>query len=422
MIPRRHLPRLALGATAGAAALTAFPTAAHAADRVTLDRWTSEADWKRGSGSGTGVRAGNVEFDRATSTSTYTDPHTGKKRTYDVATWTSQTKSPGATTELIASWNAHTQPGTFVEIRVKGTTTGGVATKWYVLGRWAEGEGSADIRRTSVGGQGDRHATVATDTLVMADRIALKSYQVQVRLHRPKGTTARCWVRGLTVATSAIPDRTKVGTSAPTGKAVRTLAVPTYSQQVHVGHFGQYGGGGEAWCSPTSVAMVLDYWKLGPSSSTTAWVGSGHADRQVDHAAKRCYDYAYQGTGNWPMCTAYAHNEGADAFVTRLRSLREAEAFIAAGIPLIASVSFKSSEMTGAGYSTAGHLLVIVGFTRSGDVVVNDPASHLKKSNTQVRTTYRRSQFENAWLPKSGGLVYIITKPGTKLPSSPGNW
>ena len=43
-----------------------------------------------------------------------------------------------------------------------------------------------------------------------------------------------------------------------------------------------------------------------------------------------------------------------DAFVTRLRSLVEAEAFIAAGIPLIVSAAFRADEVPGLGYDTAG--------------------------------------------------------------------
>ena len=62
--------------------------------------------------------------------------------------------------------------------------------------------------------------------------------------------------------------------------------------------------------------------------------------------------------------------------MTRLPSLREAERFIRAGIPLVASISFGKGGLTGAPISsTAGHLVVIVGFTRAGNVVVNDPAA-----------------------------------------------
>jgi hypothetical protein len=56
---------------------------------------------------------------------------------------------------------------------------------------------------------------------------------------------------------------------------------------------------------------------------------------------------------------------------------------------------------------------VIVGFTRSGDVVVNDPAA---RTRSGVRRTYDRGQFEDAWLPTSGGLVYVIHDRAHPLP------
>jgi hypothetical protein len=127
------------------------------------------------------------------------------------------------------------------------------------------------------------------------------------------------------------------------------------------------------------------------------------------------YDHGYDGTGNWPFNTAYAGGlTGGPAFVTRLRDLRQAERFIKAGIPLVASVSFGPGELDGAPISsTAGHLLVIAGFRDDGDVVVNDPAA---RTNRGVRRTYDRGQFEDVWLPTSGGLVYVITDEDHPLP------
>jgi hypothetical protein len=151
-----------------------------------------------------------------------------------------------------------------------------------------------------------------------------------------------------------------------------------------------------------------------PDPSTYAWVPSGHTDPWVDAAARSTYDAAYRGTGNWPFNTAYAAPLAGRAFVTRLRSLREAERFIAAGIPLVASISFGSGELSGAPISASnGHLVVIAGFTDSGDVVVNDPAAPTRAG---VRRTYDRGQFENAWLPRSGGLVYVIRDDAHPLP------
>ena len=170
--------------------------------------------------------------------------------------------------------------------------------------------------------------------------------------------------------------------------------------------------------------MVLDYYGAGPTAAETAWVDPADADPQVDHSARSVFDYAYDGAGNWPFNTAYAGTRGLDAFVTRLRSLTEAEQFIKAGIPLIASLSFKKGDLPGAGYGTNGHLMVIVGFDAAGNVVVNDPASHLIASNDQVRFTYDRQAFENAWVPHSGGLVYVIHPADQPLPARTGqaNW
>ena len=93
----------------------------------------------------------------------------------------------------------------------------------------------------------------------------------------------------------------------------------------------------------------------------------------VVHAARGCYDHAYVGAGNWPFNTAYAGLHGVDAFVTRLRSLAEAELFVAAGMPLVVSARFRRGEIPGLDYDTNGHLMVLVGFTETGDPVLNDP-------------------------------------------------
>jgi hypothetical protein len=194
---------------------------------------------------------------------------------------------------------------------------------------------------------------------------------------------------------------------------------------VHIGHYPQWNGGGEAWCSATSTAMVLRYWGTGPTAADLAWVDPP-VDAEVDHATRNVFDYTYDGAGNWPFNTAYAARYGLEGFVTRLRSFTEAEELVRAGIPVIISVSFEKDQLDGAGYGTNGHLMVVVGFDRHGDVVVNDPASHLIADDAQVRTTYRRDQLENAWVPHSGGTVYVIRPRHHRLPQplvrSEPNW
>ena len=180
--------------------------------------------------------------------------------------------------------------------------------------------------------------------------------------------------------------------------------------------------GGEAWCSPTSTAMILDFWGAGPTESELAiFPATGELDGQVDYAARAVYDWNYQGAGNWPFNTAYAGTRGLNGFVTRLRSLTEAELFIREGIPLVASVN---GRLPGSFFEkSGGHLLTIVGFTPSGDVVSNDPFA---PSDAEVQLTYGRADFEQVWLGGSGGVVYVIYPSTKTLPPNvaglPANW
>ena len=99
---------------------------------------------------------------------------------------------------------------------------------------------------------------------------------------------------------------------------------------------------------PDLAAMVVRYWgsQYAPTSAETAWVDPAFADPEVDYTARYVYDYHYQGAGNWPFNTAYAAERGLVADVTQLRNLREAEPFIRAGIPLVASVPGSRTSST----------------------------------------------------------------------------
>ena len=377
---------------------------------------------------GTTDRAGALTLDGPTGTRTYTDPHAtdAKPVTYDTGSWVSPEVRPGfGLTELVSSWNARTPDGTWLEVSVHGLADDGSTSKWYVLGRWSEDDTS--FHPTSVPGQGDDLATVAVDTLVTRTDRALVSWQLKVTLLREAGTSVSPSVDMAGAMASRVPASKKLDSS-PTGMTSDVvLDVPTYSQEMHRGDYPQWDGGGEAWCSPTSTSMVVGYWGAGPTANDYGWVLADHPQHQdpwVDYAARHTYDYSYDGAGNWPFNTAYAGRFGLESFVTRLRSLTEAEGFIKAGIPLVASVSFKDSKLDGAGYGTNGHLLTIVGFTADGDVVVNDPASHLVASDTQVRVTYDREQFENAWIGHTGGIAYVIHPDDVLLPKAPAeaNW
>ena len=426
MTDRSHLSRRALLggllAVPAASTLAASPAAAATSRPIRMFVWDSRADFLTGSRSGSTVTtSGALQMDATHRQVYFADPQTGIRRSCDVADWTSPVVSLGmSASQLIASWDARTPTGTFVELAIQGFTSAGTGSRWYIMGRWTLDDTSRDLRRASATGQSDAFGFVDTDTLKTGTSRFTRA-RLQVRLRRPGGSTITPTVSLAGLMASALPS-TLPATSRTLGTGT-VVPVPTYSQMLHSGHLPQYDGGGEAWCSATSTAMLLDYWKVGPSRTETAWVTiAGETRPQVDHAARYCYDYAYRGTGNWPFNTAYAASRGLRAYVTRLRSLTEAERFTAAGIPLAVSVSFAKGALPGANYGTNGHLMVLCGFTKAGDVVVNDPAA---STDSGVRRTYPRAQFEKAWLQKSGGLVYLMHPVGRTLPaalSTEPNW
>ncbi|MEU5170033.1 peptidase C39 family protein [Streptomyces mutomycini] len=406
---RRTVLTVALAAAAGAgAAASAGPASAApsrtssspaAASLVDNRFWTTYTDWRCGTSVGTravaGRRPGLVIAKPAGSTD-YTDPHTGTTSTWDYATWTSPVhRSSVPATEVIASWNAHTPTGTWIQIELRGSYSDGTDTPWYVMGRWAAGD--TDIRRTSVDDQTDGRSTVWTDTFSLDDAasgLRLVSYRLRLTLHRTPGTGLTPTVHRIGAMASDVPDRFTVPATAP--GIIRELAVPRYSQNVHVGEYPEYDNGGEAWCSPTSSQMIVEYWGRTPTAEDLAWVKPELADPQVCHAARYTFDYQYEGCGNWPFNAAYASTyKDMNAVVTRLGSLDDLEKLIAAGIPVITSQSFLKGELTGAGYGTSGHLMTVIGFTAEGDVIANDPAS---PSNDAVRRVYQRREWENIWL------------------------
>ncbi|HEY4458429.1 MAG TPA: C39 family peptidase [Pseudonocardiaceae bacterium] len=396
---------------------------------INFHQWRGPLAFLTGKFDGTRPALDGLVINKPSGTMNYTDPTLGTTKPYDYATWQSPTYDQGfGASQLVASWNATTPAGTWIQVEMHGTTDTGAQTGWYVMGRWASGD--QDIHRTSVPNQSDANGDVDVDTFEANTPVTLNSYQLRVTLYRAEGSKATPTVGMVGAMTSNIPKRFTVPVSQLGGAEGITLPVPQYSQDVHTGQYPQYDNGGEAWCSPTSTSMVVAYWGKGPTKEQMSWIDPSYADPQVDQAARGTYDYDYQGAGNWPFNNAYAAEYGLDAHVTRLHSLNEAESYIKRGIPVVTSVSFQASELTGSGYSTSGHLMVIVGFTKDGDVVANDPAS---PNDPAVRHIYNRAQFETVWQRTQritatgsvgsgpGGVAYIITPHGMPLPASQGD-
>ncbi|HWR67266.1 MAG TPA: C39 family peptidase [Bellilinea sp.] len=288
--------------------------------------------------------------------------------------------------ELIVSWNAGTPLGTWVEI-LASVKMGERWTKWYNLGVWASDTGT--IQRHSVKLQGDSDGYVAVDTLVLTDKKAIgQTYQLKVRLFSTI-ETATPSVRYLSAAYSTSTPKKITASVGNQGSWNNLINVPECSQMV-------YPDGGNVWCSPTSVSMVLGYWGADP----------GPCEPRVRNAVAGVYDWIYDGHGNWVFNTAYAGSLGFTASVRRFASLNDVEPWVARDVPVVFSFAWGKNDLTGAAIdSSNGHLAVIVGLDDAGNPIVNDPAAALDED---VQRTYNRAELEAVWLTNSGGTVYII--------------
>ncbi len=296
--------------------------------------------------------------------------------------------------EAIASWNASTPAGTWVETQIRARL-GNRWTKFYNLGVWAA-DGST-VERHSVNLQGDGDGFVAVDTLILTGKkISAVAFQLKLRLFtEDANAVSGVQTAAVAVSTSAVrPENLVPGDPSLWN---RVLPVPECSQMV-------YPDGGEVWCSPTSTSMVLAYWEN----------YSGPCEPRVRAAVEGVFDWLYDGHGNWPFNTAYAGTHGLDGVVARFTSMADAEEWIAAGVPVVISYAWKKNDLTGAPIpSSDGHLAVLAGFDAVGNPIVNDPAA---PSDDSVQRTYLREELESLWLEHSGGTAYLIHPPGWPVP------
>ena len=255
------------------------------------------------------------------------------------------------------------------EARVK---TGHGWSPWFSFGTFEPGRSASASPEENAFGRMD------TDILKLKDKASAFRYRLTIRASGKKAPLLRLVTACYT--DSALPFRP----GRTPGKPALRLRVPRLSQMALKAEHSK------DICSPVSVSMAL------------AGLGLKAAPLETAFAAR---DYRAKIFGNWFFSTAYAGSRGALSLLTRLNSLEEARSFLEAGVPVIASVTFGPGELRGSPIKkTAGHLLVMTGFTASGDVVVNDPAA---PSVSSVERVYPRAQFERSWLGNKYGLAYI---------------
>ncbi|WP_050785906.1 peptidase C39 family protein [Pedosphaera parvula] len=301
-------------------------------------------------------------------------------------------KAPIDWDELVVSWNV--LKGVHLKMEARAICPDHI-TKYYTMSRWSDD--TDHFPRESVNKQGDADGTVSIDTLILKKPAS----KVQIRITMGGGDpTAAVKYLGLSFCNSQVQPVALKPNKSAWGKVVE---VPERRQNDYEG--------GDGWCSPTSLSMDLAYW--------SDKLNRPELNHTVPETAHAIFDQGLDGTGNWPFNTAYAGSySGFRAYVTRMDDVAEVEDWIAAGIPVIVSVSsyIVSNRTIG---PDNGHLIVCVGFDEKGDVVVNDPGVSVKR-NLRARRVYTRENFVKAW-KKSKNAVYLVYPETAQIPKDPFN-
>jgi len=303
-------------------------------------------------------------------------------------------RPPFAINEFVPSCNIDVPPGCgyTVEVRV-GRAAEGMWTPFYYLGSW--GEAPAPGSRLT----GDAHGVIDVD--YFRSRQVFDLIQYRVRLHSSSADVVPALRRFSLAVSNTTQDadlaarfRRPVDPGPPSGW-MRRLPVPFRSQKIEPRELrGRI-------CSPTSVAMVLEYFGI---------------DRPTVEVAGVIYDPEYRLYGNWGRAVQGAYTFGVPGYLQRFGGWDEVRVHIARGRPVIASIRADEGELIGAPYrSTDGHLIVVVGFDEAGNVHVNDPSGD---DPAEGVVTYPREGMEKAWFGR-GGLGYVLlgTPPASRPPA-----
>lgn len=280
--------------------------------------------------------------------------------------------------ELVASWNVNTPERTnielFVQVRVEDKWS-----MWYSYGKWSSNKDSKSVK-----GQKDELGKMSIDTLEILGEKYGDALKYKIVLKREDKEVESPRLKSIYITLKTEKEDPEVLDE--NIKYLVDLDIPERSQMI-------IPEIGSVICSPTSLAMVLEYYG---ENMTTEEVAAGVRDNGAN---------IY---GNWSYNASFGGIEGLDSYVARYNSVDDIKRKIAEGIPVIASIKTTSEDtLIGAPQTyPSGHLIVVRGFIEKDGVeyvIVNDPAS---KEVENVRREYKLSDFQTAWR----NIVYIISK------------
>lgn len=299
-------------------------------------------------------------------------------------------------TNLILSWNCKTPGDSYIEVFARAY----IVDRNKKIGIWSEylswGIWGTSVKRSS-SNLGCEMAKVCTDVFEVSDKEnkVAKKLQIKVKL---------CSA-GLNV-TPSISQLTATFIDIVKSKEVihNIVNEKYYEDIIETPCFSQYEREksiASRICSPTSLTMVLN--RMGENLI-------------VEEVAWNCYDYKYEGFGNWAFNVAFAGSLGYEAYI-EYGSITALQRELFKGYPVIVSVKYtndiknkKYPYLENSTLTTSGHLIVVCGMSSDMNgkryVVVNDPAG---KNNKSVRRKYKLEEFLEAW-NKSYNAMYVVNK------------
>ncbi len=295
-------------------------------------------------------------------------------------------KPKRAFNEALLSWNLDVPAGAgaAIELRV-GRVNDDIWSPWMRVGDW--GNVPSETMPTVASDLGK----IDVDYFRSEQLLDRLQYRVLGWSNAPEPVTIA--IRRITTCTSdtlGIPDcgpsESAPQNAVPRDVVPRRLPVPFRSQRSASADIAG------RICSPTSVAMVMEFRGVRQPTETVA---------------QRAYDATHDIYGNWPRCVQAAYSFGVPGYLTRFSNWDDVATMIHKGQPLIISIRAPQEGMLrNAPYKkTAGHLLVITGFDAAGNVLVNDPAVAPPKDG---RLTYYREDLDRVWLQATGGVAYVL--------------
>jgi hypothetical protein len=327
----------------------------------------------------------------------FTSFTTSRNSNGEIVLLSPEIKPGGEWNQLIVSWNTAAPAGSYVKVEAEAEGSD-FSTPFYTMGLWSPDDKA--FPRASASGQTDPMGKVDTDTLVLKHKAT--GVHIKLTLGGVDGAVPSLKFLGLSFCNTDVAPQAVDSEHSAWGK---TIPVVERSQQSYAG--------GNGWCSPTSLSMVLAYW--GSRSGQPDW------DLDAPEVAAGVFDHNFKkATGNWSFNAAFAgHLNGMRAYVTRFNDISELEDWIKAGIPVIISARYDLLQ-DGRAEDLKGHLTVCCGFTETGNVIINDPWTDLKVES--VRHVYNRENVRRAWATSHNTVYLVYPEKLQPPPDRSGHW